>query len=128
MTQPINTSAALIMSLYTFVWGLYVANPFWEVFDSAPVYSTLDKLAPEWFWGCFAIAVGFSMTIGIIRHTYKTLTHAAFGGFLHWAIISLGYFAGDWQNTGGLTAFMVAFYCGFVYLNLQVNKDNIRFN
>jgi hypothetical protein len=118
---PINTSAAMLMAVYTILWGFWLINPFWTVFDQAPLYSWLSSVAPEWFWGGFAIIVGVTMAHGIIRHTYDSLIRGAFIGFIHWGIIMTGYFIGDWQNTGGLTTAMIMVYCGFIYLNLKVN-------
>lgn len=119
---PINTSAAMLMAVYTAVWGLWLLNPFWAVFDQAPLYSWLESVAPEWFWGAFALTCGITMAHGIIRHTYKSLIRGAFIGWIHWGAITTGYFLGDWQNTGGITSLMIMTYCAFIYLNLKVNQ------
>jgi hypothetical protein len=116
------------MGVYTFLWGLYLINPFWTVFDQAPIYSWLSSVAPETFWGGLAMVVGTFMIVGVMKHTYQALTLGAFVGWVHWGAISTGYFLGDWQNTGGLTSAMIAFYCAFVYLNLRINKDLFRFS
>ena len=39
------------LGIYTILWGLWVANPFWDVFSTAPLYSQLSSIAPEVFWG-----------------------------------------------------------------------------
>lgn len=125
--HPINTSAVMIMAVYTFVWGLWVVNPFWDVFRTAPTYSALMQVLPEVVWGIFATTVGLVMIYGVIRSSFKSLTTGAFAGALHWMIICGGYFAGDWQNTAGITTLMITIYCSFVYLNLKVNRDNLPF-
>lgn len=119
---PINTSAAMLMAAYTVLWGFWLLNPFWTVFDQAQIFWWLNSVAPEWAWGTFAIVCGLTMGFGIIRHTYNSLARGAFIGFIHWSIICTGYFIGDWRNTGGITALMIAVYCAFIYLNLMVNK------
>ena len=126
LMHPINTSAVIIMGFYTFLWGVWLASPFWHVFDHAPLYMTLAGLAPEWAWGLWAIAVGLVMVYGVVRKSHRSLTTGAFVGMFHWLLISLLYFFADWHSTGGITALMVAAYCSFVYLNLRMNKGIIR--
>lgn len=124
---PINTSAAIILGMYTLLWGLWVVNPCWNAFETARLYSALLAVLPEFCWGIFACIVGLTMCYGIVRNSYKSVARGAWAGFIHWFIIAGGYFIGDWQNTGGITAAMICVYCGFVYLNLRVNRDNLRF-
>lgn len=119
LARPINKVAAVVLSVYTFLWGLWVANPFWNVFEYSRVYSWLDGIAPEEFWGGMAMVVGAVMTYGVVRSSYKSLTIGAFVGFINWLIIAMGYFAGDWKNTGGITSSAMALYCAAIYLNIR---------
>lgn len=119
LAKPINKVAAVVLSVYTFLWGLWVANPFWNVFGQSNMYSWLDSVAPEAFWGVMAMVVGAVMTYGVVRSSYKSLTIGAFVGFIHWLIIAMGYFAGDWRNTGGITSSAMALYCAAIYLNIR---------
>ncbi|QIQ62911.1 hypothetical protein SEA_MOAB_26 [Streptomyces phage Moab] len=130
LSKPVNKVAAATLSVYTFLWGLWLASPFWEVFSGAHVYSWLDSVAPETFWGILAMAVGTAMTYGLVRTSENSLTIGAFVGFLHWLIIGLGYFAGDWHNTGGITALVMAIFCAAIYLNmrfLHFNHNDLAF-
>ena len=119
LSKPINKVAAVVLSIYTFLWGFWIANPFWNVFGHAHVYDWLKEVAPEPYWGCMAMAVGIIMTYGVIRGSANSLTIGAFAGFIHWLIISMGYFAGDWRNTGGITSAAMALYCAAIYLNIR---------
>lgn len=119
LTKPINKVAAAVLSVYTFLWGFWIANPFWEVFGHTHVYDWLESLAPEEYWGSMAMAVGAIMTYGVVRGSQNSLTIGAFVGFIHWLIIAMGYFAGDWRNTGGITASAMALYCAAIYLNIR---------
>jgi hypothetical protein len=119
LTRPINKVAALVLSIYTFLWGVWLANPFWKVFENVAVYSWLENIAPEVYWGAIAMSVGAIMTYGVIRSSYRSLTIGAFVGFIHWLIIAMGYFAGDWKNTGGITSSAMALYCAAIYLNIR---------
>lgn len=125
LTQPINTSAVILMALYTLLWGLFVALPV-ESFDSMR-FTFLLSVMPELYWGLIAFVVGYVMLIGVLKHSFKSLSQGAFIGFIHWFLIGIGYFVGDWTSTGWITAFTVAAYCGFIYLNLRMNKDDFPF-
>jgi hypothetical protein len=125
MLKPINTAAIIILGAYTILWGLWVANPFWTVFDQAPIYNWMMQVMPEWIWGVVAILVGLLMVYGVLRHSYKSLVTGALVGYFHWLVIALMYFGGDWQNTGGVTSFIVAIYCGFIWLNITKNKEHL---
>jgi hypothetical protein len=122
MFKPINTSAISIMAVFTILWGIWVGNPFWTVFDQAPIFSFMTAIFPEWAWGAVAIVVGLTMMYGVIKPSYMTLKNGALTGFYFWLFGSINFFLGDWQNTGGLTLFMIAVYCGYVALNIWVNK------
>ncbi|AXH49171.1 hypothetical protein HWB76_gp232 [Streptomyces phage Blueeyedbeauty] len=119
LSRPINKVAAVTLSVYTFLWGCWIANPFWKVFDGAGVYAWLDSVGNEYFWGGLAMSVGAIMTYGVIRSSRNSLTIGAFVGFIHWLLIAMGYFAGDWQNTGALSAVTMAIFCAAIYLNLR---------
>ena len=122
LLKPINTSAVSILGIYTILWGVWVANPFWHVFSTAALYSQLNSIAPEVFWGLLAIVIGIITMYGVIRPSYRSLTMGALAVGWHWWMISLLYFMGDWQNTGGITAGIFFVYGCFIWLNLRVNK------
>ncbi len=63
---------------------------------------------------------------GAVRRSFGALTRGAGFVGLHWFCISLCYFLGDWQSTGGITALMMAIYAGFVYLNIRVNYKETK--
>jgi hypothetical protein len=123
--KPVNTAAMIILGVYTFLWGFWVGNPFWTVFDQAPLYNWMERFAPEAFWGLVAMAVGVLMTYGVLRHSYKSLVFGALVGYFHWLIIAIMYLGADWQNTGGITSLVISFYCGFIWLNITKNKENL---
>lgn len=122
--QPINTAAISIMGVYTILWGIWVANPWWNTFERAQAFEIMALVAPEYIWGLVAISVGIIIMRGTIKQSYNALTRGALFGFLQWITVSGFFFFGDWQNTGGITYLMLAVYCGFIWLNLRVNKKN----
>jgi len=122
MFSPINTSAISIMAGFTVLWGLWVANPFWTVFTQAQIFSFMVIILPEVAWGIIAILIGITMFYGVIKPSYMNLRNGALAGFYFWLFAAINFFLGDWQNTGGVTLLMIAVYCGYIALNLFINK------
>lgn len=130
---PINPAVVVLLGIYTTVWGFWLANPFWEVFTSAKLYSALESvwfvtavgIPPEVFWGVIAMACGIAIAYGAIKRSYRSLIIGATIACGHWLVISIMYFMGDWMNTGGITSLIFAVYGAFLWLNLRVNfKDS----
>jgi len=132
---PINPAVVVLLGIYTALWGFWVANPLWDVFGTAELYSSLNDakfvqavgevgISPEMFWGTIAMVCGVFIVHGAVRRSYASLVRGASIAFFHWGVISMFYFMGDWQNTGGITALLMAIYGGFLFVNIRVNfKD-----
>jgi len=86
----------------------------------------MATIAPEWGWGAFAIFCGTLMILGATRRSFGALTRGSGIVAIHWFLVGTCYFLGDWQNTGGITAIMMAVYAAFVYLNIRVNYKETR--
>lgn len=125
MMRPINTSAVIILGLFTTLWGAWVAVPFWDVFDSAQVYSAMAGIAPEWFWGMLAVVAGIVITWGVIRNSYNSLITGSWIGFIQWLVVAGLFFIGHWQNPDGLTLLAFSLYSAYVHLNLKVNRETV---
>lgn len=123
MFRPINTAAIGILGVFSLLWGVWVSNPIWSVFERAEIFEGMQFWFPEWVWGVAAIAVGVSMLYGVASNNFKSLRAGALTGFYFWLFASISFFVGDWRNTGGITLMMIALYCGYVALNLSINKE-----
>jgi len=123
LLRPINGTGVIILGVYTLVWGLWVASPFWTVFTKAELYGALATIAPEMFWGCLAIACGLTIILGVHHRSIKALMTASLVGAWHWSMISFLYFLGDIANTGGITSLTFAVYAAYTYLNLRINRN-----
>lgn len=122
---PINPAAVILLGIYTVLWGLWVANPFWEVFTHATLYVKMAAFMPEWAWGIVAIIMGLVTIYGAVKRNYSALVRGASCAGLFWFGVSIFYFASDFMNTGGITALIFAVYAAFIYLNIRVNfKDD----
>lgn len=121
LKKPINTAAISLMAVYTILWGFWVGNPFWDVFEQSTMYDKMSVAFPEAAWGTFALLIGIGMLLGVVVNSKRSLSWGSFVGFMHWLVISGLYVWSDWQNTAGLTGLMVAVYCAYIYLNIKIN-------
>ena len=127
IAKPVNRAAIVILGAFTAVWGLWVSNPFWEVFSRAPLYDALNSSGPpgidaETFWGGVALICDLFVCYGAIcKERPAILLGSAIIGWV-WAVISVMYFLGDWRNTGGITSGTLSIYGWFIFLNVLVNK------
>lgn len=124
LLRPINPAVIIFLGVYTTLWGFWVASPLWDVFPRAELFGTLAVIAPEWAWGCLAMACGAVTIYGAVKRRYGSLVRGAFVSGWCWSMISIFYFIGDPLSTGGITALAFAVYAGFVYLNIRVNHKN----
>lgn len=122
---PVNFLLIGVLGTYTLVWGIWVVNPFWDVFSAAKLYSALKETAPEWFWGGWATLCGIQLTWGVFSRSLVLLRRAVIHLWLHWCVIALMYFIGDWHNTGGITSTMIAVLSAVIYLNVRVNSEDV---
>ena len=123
MFRPINKNASAILAVFSIFWGFWVAAPWWEVFDQAKVYHVLNYLAPEWAWGLVPIVLGTIMLVAIGKEKFVVLQRSVLAGFYFWVFTASCFFIGDWQNTAGVAYSTIALYCGYVALNLSINRE-----
>lgn len=124
MLRPLNPVPVLVLGLYTILWGLWIVNPFWEVFTQADIYSAMTQLGGEYFWGSIAVLAGTVTVYGAIKGRPPYLFYGASTAGWHWFTIAIMYFMGDWQNTGGITSLMLAVWAACIYLNVKVNYQH----
>ena len=122
LLRPINPSVIIILGIFTIVWGLWVASPFWTVFTQAPLYAVMARLGDEVLWGFWAVINGTLVCRGAFKPSYDNLRIGAFAGFLQWFTITIMYFWGDWTSTGGITTLFLAIYAALIWLNVKQNK------
>ena len=121
--RPINTNLIILLGMWTALWGVWVAMPMWDAFESAKMFTYMESLFPEWVWGTAAIISGLVMCFGVLFNSFRSLSFGAWVGFVFWTAVSIMYFIGDWQNTGGITVIAFAVYSAVIRINLSVNKE-----
>lgn len=125
LAKPINPYSVVILGAMTFFWGLWIVNPFWDVFSHAAIFSKAAEFAPEWAWGTWATASGAFTLFGIFSARYKCLISALSVLMWHWWTIAGFYWWGDWQNTAVLTYSFVALFSTYAWLNMKLNKKEL---
>lgn len=121
LLRPINPYATGILGLLTFSWGVWIVNPMWSVFQSAPVFSRALEFAPEWAWGSWATACGAIILFAVMTGKFKTLSFALGFAIWHWSTVAGMLWWGDWHNTGGLTYSFIALWTTYAWLNIKIN-------
>lgn len=121
--KPVNLALSFLLGLFTMLWGVWVGNPFWDVFGRAPLYNFMSFF-PEWSWGVVAILAGLTIVYGAWHPSYLAITRGSWVGTIYWLLVSIMFFLGDWQNTGGITAATLAILSAFIWVNLRVNEEN----
>lgn len=114
--QPISRFNILLSGVYSFMWGLWVAVPNWNVFQHSAIYDVLNWAGSEVTWG------GVQMLVGIILifatfDSIHWMKWATFAGFVSWTLISLGFLFSDWQNPGMWVAGFIAATNAYMFLN-----------
>lgn len=126
LLKPINPSVIIVLGIYTIVWGLWIFNPFWDVFTVSPLYSTMAGIGSEYIWGMIAIVSGIIICRGAVVPEFNNIQLGSLIGFFHWLVISTLYFIADWHSTAGLSAAAFAIYSGLVWVNTKVNHKTFR--
>ncbi len=129
MLIPIRRKDVFILSLYTTLWGLWVANPYWDTFSKAGIYEKLKDLAPEWVWGLAVLVIGISMFLSFaINNWYPGISWSARIGTLVWFVIFLFYISTDATSTAWITAFTITLLYALITVNTSVNYSKGYFN
>jgi hypothetical protein len=121
LLAPVNPYFTALLGVFTFLWGLFVLCPTWDVFFRAGVYSKALGIAPEWAWGAWATVCGACILIAVYRGPIRLFTASLGFAIWHWATVAGMLWWGDWQNTAGLTYSLIGCYAIIMYLNIRVN-------
>lgn len=106
----------LVVGGYTFIWGLWIFNPFADTFGpDARIYDEMNAFMPEWAWGLHAVIIGAAMFYGACCAWPRGMVWGRIAGTYHWLLIALFYALGDWNNTGALTSIFVVVLLNVLY-------------
>lgn len=119
--HPISPFNILLSGIYSFMWGLWVAIPNWEVFSRSPIYEVLNWSGSEITWGAIQMLVGIALMLAAFD-SLRFMKYATFAGFISWTLISLGFCFADFHNPGMWVAGFIAATNAYMFLN-TANRD-----
>lgn len=121
LLEPINPSFTILLSVYAFLWGFWLAQPFWSVYSASLALSNLSFF-PGYVWGLWALGVSALISRGAIKPSYSNLQLGAMLGFFHWFVIMLVLMTGDVTNPAWLTFALLSAYTALIWVNVKVNS------
>ena len=106
-----------ISALVAICWGVWVANPWFSVYESAPdIYAGPAEVAPEWIWGTFTLVVGLAQLLALARANRDMRKHAAFVAFFMWLLAAFAAFNGPSAlTTAPVTYPVLTFMAAWAY-------------
>ena len=121
LLQPINTSVISILGMFSVFLGVWLTLPF----DSLSNELIGNKHYYEWIVGTAMVIPGATIVIGALMDKMHALTIVTGLGFYVWFGLMVLTLILNWQSGWWIVALMIAIYCGFVHLNLRVNRNNL---
>jgi len=116
LAYPASPFILLLAGIYSFMWGLWVASPFWNTFPSSPIYEILSWTGSELVWGGVQMAVGLALAFAAFD-SLRWMKWATFSGFISWFLIALSFAISDWQNAGMWVCGFIAALMAYLFLN-----------
>lgn len=121
LLQPINTSVISILGMFSVLLGFWLILPF----DSLST-ELIGSNSYEWMIGLGMGLPGMTIVFGALTDRMPALTLGTGAGFYVWFGLMVLTLIMNWQSGWWIVALMIAVYCGFVHLNLRVNRNNLQ--
>lgn len=107
--------------LTLFLWGVWIASPYWDTFNSTPTFRAMAGLPlPENVQGFLIMCVGLSVLWGIVSGNRKLRKVSIFWSVLIWAFISAMFIDANYQSTATITYPMLALSGAWAYWRITV--------
>lgn len=111
----------LITGVSLFLWGLWLAIPYWDTFKTTPTFLALQQLPiPEDIQGLIIMTVGLTVLVALLIE-YNTLRiRATFAAMLIWLFLSAMFIGANVRSTATITYPILALSAAWAYLRLTV--------
>lgn len=107
--------------LCLFLWGMWIALPHWDTFNSTPTFRAMAQLPlPENAQGFLIMCVGLSVLFGIFFGHRRLRKVAIFWSTLIWIFISTMFIDANYQSTATITYPMLALSGAWAYWRITV--------
>jgi hypothetical protein len=117
-----------ILSIGLIAWGLFLANPWVNTFDSTNTYTAMKGVATEAAWAALFLAGGVCMFIGVLRRDVFLLRAGAMLGFLLWICVSILIAFSNHAAVGIITNAILALLHGWLYVQAKMRPENLAKN
>lgn len=96
---------------WAFVWGFWLASPWWDTLANAPAFSVMAQAGPDWMWGGIPMLTAVAV---VVAHRLRRwiIKQILFGILMSFFVFASVIFAlANWQGTAVITyLFLAAFY------------------
>lgn len=110
----------LLGVLWAVGWGLWVGNPYWEVFPGSSTFRIMAIVAPEWVWGTAMIVLGVQHLCALYNENLIWRYYSSVVAFLIWAFTAIVLMIGNLASTATVTYVMLVSMCGLVMAKLML--------
>lgn len=122
-TDP--TFAEFQTGFLALLWGLWLLNPHWFVFDTSPSFRAMEQVAPEWQWGGAITAVALIHVCGIAWHSLRLRSVAAALVCLLWIFIAAPIIYANPRSTATIIYPWLAFTAAWTYWRLTLERARL---
>ena len=113
-------------SLIAMFWGLWLLNPWTDVFSTYSGYQILGKILPEMLWGAIFTVIGLIQLLGLLWHNQGMRRNGSFAAALLWMIVWLSLARSSPWFLSTPTTFMFFVGAAWGYLRIARETNNLR--
>ena len=111
-------------ALIAFSWGLWMMNPWVDIFSTYNGYRALADIAPDFYWGILLTLVGVCQLYGLVRRKYSYRRFFAFMAAVIWTFIAVLLALTSPFFLSVPTAFMFAVGAAWGYLRIGMSRES----
>lgn len=107
-----RTRISVILGAYTFMWGLWLFMPNWDVFAASSVFDVMNNFMSETWWGLNAMLAGAILALG---SSPRALIWGSIAGVYNWGVVGTLYWIAEWRSPAWITSYAIAFLVFGIY-------------
>ena len=100
-------------------WGLWLLNPIFNTFVSAPTFNTMSSIAPEWLWGFAMFVIGIIQIESVLSHSLRRRKLSSIILATMWIFITSVFAHANISSTGVVIYGTFAIFTVWSYLRLS---------
>lgn len=116
-------SIEFVVALMLILWGVWVANPFWELFTASPVFGLMAHIGPEPAWGVTVFAVGCLQMGFVFSRQWTARRATAVLSLFVYVLLSVMFGLGNFRGVSTVIYAVFALLCWFAYVNIPSKGD-----